>query len=67
MLLKGVKLFVFAGNGCLGLFEFDCFNVDLMEIEVGAEMCAFVHCVKVFGVFVCVDFYGDGIYDWLYW
>ena len=65
--LKGIPLFVSAGDGRPGPFEDGAGDVDPTEVEVGDETQAFVIRARALGIPVQADLYGAGIHDWPYW
>ena len=65
--LKGIPLFVSAGDGRPGPFEDGRGDIDTTEVEVGGETRAFVRRARALGIPVRADLYGPGIHDWPYW
>ena len=64
--LKGVRLFISAGNGRPGPLD-GARNEDSIESSIGAENRAFVRRVQQLGLDVQIDLYGPGTHYWVYW
>jgi diacylglycerol O-acyltransferase/trehalose O-mycolyltransferase len=65
--LKGVRLFISAGNGRPGPLDGARTNEDSIESSIGAENRAFVRRVQQLGLDAQVDLYGPGTHNWVYW
>ena len=65
--LKGVRLFISAGNGRPGPLDGADANQDSIEAAIGAENRAFAHRVEQLGLNAQIDLYGSGTHNWVYW
>jgi diacylglycerol O-acyltransferase / trehalose O-mycolyltransferase len=65
--LRGVPLFVSAGNGHPGPLETSAPGDDAIEPTVLRESRAFVRRLRGLHIPVRVDFYGPGTHTWPYW
>jgi diacylglycerol O-acyltransferase/trehalose O-mycolyltransferase len=65
--LRGMPLFVSAGNGDPGPFEQPGQPDDEVEATVHREGRAFARRLRRLHIPVTTDFYGPGIHDWPYW
>ncbi|SDJ09020.1 S-formylglutathione hydrolase FrmB [Frankineae bacterium MT45] len=66
--LKGVPLFISAGNGNAGpLDPAGKFTLDVLEPTVLGTSQTFVQKAKAAGDTVTTDFYGNGTHAWPYW
>jgi|SRR5215211_2757691 len=65
--LKGVRLFIFAGNGRPGPLDPAGTKEDSIETAIGAENRAFARRVPQLGLNAEIDLYGPGTHNWLYW
>jgi diacylglycerol O-acyltransferase/trehalose O-mycolyltransferase len=65
--LKGVRLFISAGNGRPGPLDGAPTNEDSIETSIGAENRAFVRRVRQLGLDAQIDLYGPGTHNWVYW
>jgi diacylglycerol O-acyltransferase / trehalose O-mycolyltransferase / mycolyltransferase Ag85 len=64
--LKGVRLFISAGNGRPGPLD-GARNEDSIESSIGAENRAFVRRVQQLGLDAQIDLYRPGTHNWVYW
>jgi diacylglycerol O-acyltransferase / trehalose O-mycolyltransferase / mycolyltransferase Ag85 len=65
--LKGMRLFISAGNGRPGPLDPTRTNQDSIETSIGAENRAFVRRVQQLGLDAQIDLYGPGRHNWVYW
>jgi S-formylglutathione hydrolase FrmB len=65
--LKGVRLFVSAGNGKPGTLDPDATGTDPIETSIGAQNEAFAKRLDEVGIKAQFDFYGNGTHNWVYW
>ena len=65
--LRGVPLFVSAGNGRPGPLETAAQGPDAIEPRVLRESRAFARRLQALDIPVHTDFYGSGSHDWPYW
>lgn len=65
--LKGVRLFISAGNGRPGPLDPTAANQDSIETSIGAENQAFARRVQQLGLDAQIDLYGPGTHNWAYW
>jgi diacylglycerol O-acyltransferase / trehalose O-mycolyltransferase len=65
--LKGVRLFISAGNGRPGPLDGAGTNEDSIETSIGAENRAFARRVQQLGLDAEIDLYGPGTHNWVYW
>jgi diacylglycerol O-acyltransferase/trehalose O-mycolyltransferase len=66
-LLKGVRLFVSAGNGQPGPLDPSRSNTDSIESSIGAENVAFAGRLRTLRLDATIDLYGPGTHNWVYW
>jgi diacylglycerol O-acyltransferase / trehalose O-mycolyltransferase len=65
--LKGVRLFISAGNGRPGPLDRAGTNADSIETSIGAENRTFARRVQQLGLDAQIDLYGPGTHNWVYW
>ncbi len=65
--LKGVALFVSAGNGQPGPLDRAGSAADPTEASIGDENAAFAHRLRALGLHASIDLYGPGTHNWVYW
>jgi diacylglycerol O-acyltransferase / trehalose O-mycolyltransferase len=65
--LKGVRLFISAGNGRSGPLNPSGTNEAPIETSIGAENRAFARRVQPLGLNAQMDLYGPGTHNWVYW
>jgi S-formylglutathione hydrolase FrmB len=65
--LRGVRLFVSAGDGRPGPLDPPGTPADEIETAIGAENRAFADRLRADGVDARVDLYGAGTHNWAYW
>lgn len=65
--LRGVRLFISAGNGRPGPLDTAGTNEDSIETAIGAENRAFARRVQQLGLNAQIDLYGPGTHNWVYW
>jgi diacylglycerol O-acyltransferase / trehalose O-mycolyltransferase len=65
--LKGVRLFISAGDGRPGPLDPAGTNEDSIEAAIGAENRAFAHRVQQLGLNAQIDLYRPGTHNWVYW
>lgn len=65
--LKGVQVFISAGNGQPGPLDSAGTSEDSIESQIGAENQAFAKRLKDLGMNAQIDLYGAGTHNWVYW
>jgi diacylglycerol O-acyltransferase / trehalose O-mycolyltransferase len=65
--LKGVRLFISAGNGLPGPLDPAGATRDSIETAIGAENRALARRVQQLGLNPQIDLYGQGTHSWVYW
>jgi diacylglycerol O-acyltransferase/trehalose O-mycolyltransferase len=65
--LKGVRLFISAGNGRPGPLDRAGTKEESIETAIGAENRAFARRVQQLGLNAQIDLYGPGTHNWVYW
>jgi diacylglycerol O-acyltransferase/trehalose O-mycolyltransferase len=65
--LKGVRLFISAGNGRPGPLNPAGTKEDSIETAIGAENRAFARRAPQLRLNAEIDLYGPGTHNWLYW
>jgi diacylglycerol O-acyltransferase/trehalose O-mycolyltransferase len=65
--LKGIPIFVSAGNGLPGPLDKAGSAVDDIEQLISAENEAFASRLRELGIDAQIDLYGPGTHNWVYW
>jgi diacylglycerol O-acyltransferase/trehalose O-mycolyltransferase len=65
--LRGIPVFLSAGNGEPGPFDAPGGSVDQLEQVLGAQAAEMTDRLHRFGVRVTADLYGPGTHSWPYW
>jgi diacylglycerol O-acyltransferase / trehalose O-mycolyltransferase len=65
--LRGVRLFVAAGDGSPGPLDPPGPAPDRIETSIGAQNRAFAEQLQARGVDAQLDLYGPGTHNWVYW
>ena len=66
-LLKGVRLFVSAGDGRPGPLDVSRSHADPIESSIGAENVVFARRLRTLRLDATIDLYGSGTHNWVYW
>ena len=66
-LLKGVRLFVSAGDGRPGPLDVSRSHADPIESSIGAENVVFARRLRTLRLDATIDLYGAGTHNWVYW
>jgi diacylglycerol O-acyltransferase / trehalose O-mycolyltransferase len=65
--LKGVQLFVSAGNGQPGPLDKPGTNTDAIESSINPQNLTFARRIRALHLAATVDLYGPGTHNWIYW
>jgi diacylglycerol O-acyltransferase / trehalose O-mycolyltransferase len=65
--LRGVRLFVAAGDGSPGPLDPPGTPANEIEASIGAQNRAFAEQLRARGVDAQLDLYGPGTHNWVYW